>query len=86
MADIDFCITESRGEAEHRLHAALPGIKPRWLFFENGPVACKANIRDRPDRPAEMREWELKYVDDNAARYKIPQDTKVLPLYRKPAD
>ena len=37
MADIDFCRTEAREEAEGFLLTIIPNLKLRWLFFENDP-------------------------------------------------
>ena len=47
VADIDFCKTDSRIEAEDVLRMAVPGIKIQWIFFENDTNACEKNIKRR---------------------------------------
>ena len=47
LADIDFCKTESRAEAERVLREEAPGVELGWRFFAKDPRACEANIRGR---------------------------------------
>ena len=86
IADIDFCDARSRVEAEHDLRAEIPDLKFRWIFFENNPAACKANIRSRIDRPEQTREWELRYVDEKSPAFTIPPDAEVRPVWRQHAN
>jgi hypothetical protein len=77
VADIDFCKTESRMEAESVLVAEVPGTKLDWLFFENDRSACEANVRSRK-RPS--IEADLKKLHEYSAFYRIPQGANVLPI------
>lgn len=58
VADIDFCNSESRNEAENVLRAAVPGLKIRWWFFANDERSCEENIRrrSRDSLAADLRE------------------------------
>jgi hypothetical protein len=79
VADIDFCKTDSREEAEGLLLTIVPSMKFRWLFFENDPSACEANIRSR-------NRVELQTELENLRRYSgsfyIPLNVEVLPVAR----
>ena len=77
VADIDFCSTESREEAERDLLAEIPGLTLRWLFFENNPSACRANIMSRNRR---CLQDEMGYLSKYSPSYDIPQCTSVLPI------
>jgi hypothetical protein len=79
VADIDFCETRSREEAERVLLEEVPGLTLRWRFFENDASACEANVRSR-NSPS--RELELKKVRDYSASYQIPDGADVLPIVR----
>jgi hypothetical protein len=81
-ADIDFCRTESREEAEGLLRAIIPDVRLCWLFFENDPSACEANVRSR-NSPS--RETELIKVHDYSAAYEIPHGANILPVRRDPS-
>jgi hypothetical protein len=71
VADIHFCHTESRQEAEDVLREEIPGVSIAWLFFENNPAACEANIRLR-GRDCLQKELEL--LQELSPVYSIPQD------------
>lgn len=77
VADIDFCKTKSRDEATGLLLAIIPSLQFRWLFFENNPSACEANVRIRN---SDSREKELEKVRDLSASYNIPHGAEVLPV------
>jgi len=79
LADVDFCKTESREEAVGLLAATIPGVHTSWLFFENEPTACEANVRIR-NNPSIERELQL--IRDYSACYRIPQGADVLPVVR----
>jgi hypothetical protein len=79
VADIDFCRTESRDEAESLLSATVPGLKLRWLFFENDSSACEANIRSRDRRQLQI---ELGNLHRYSNSFEIPQGAEVLPVSR----
>lgn len=82
VADIDFCRTEARHEAEHELLVEVPGVRHGWIFFENDPSACEENIRSRNRTCFEN---ELGYLLNYSPSYNIPQDAVVFPISRKSA-
>jgi hypothetical protein len=77
VADIDFCKTESRAEAEKVLLAEVPSVKLGWRFFANDRSACEANIRSR-NRPG--LQDELDKLHEYSPLYNIPQGAEVLPI------
>ena len=79
VADIDFCKTESREEAEGFLRAVVPSVQICRLFFENDPSTCEANVRSRNSPSCEE---ELKKVRDYSARYEIPHGADTRPVAR----
>lgn len=79
VADIDFCKTESRAEAESILLAEVPGVKLGWRFFVNDCPACEANIRSRK-RPS--LQTDLEKLHEYSSFYRIPQGADVLPIGR----
>ena len=80
VADIDFCKTESRGEAESVLLEQVPGINLGWYFFENNPSACKANIRRRN---RDRLQNDLEKLHEYCGFYRIPPGAHVLPVWPK---
>ena len=81
VADVDFCKTESRAEADSVLRAEVPGIEINWLYFAHDKQACKANLTRR-NRPS--LNLELKTLHDLSAYYRIPWGADVRPCYRAP--
>jgi hypothetical protein len=81
VADIDFCDTDAREEAEGILRAEIPGLDVRWEFFANDRPACQANIRTR-NRPCLGR--ELDCLEKYSYSYTIPEGAVVHPVWRKP--
>jgi len=79
VADIDFCGTEARREAETVLRQELPSLEVRWHFFANDPAACEANVRDRN---RESLQRELALIAKYSQAYRIPQNAVVLPVSR----
>ncbi len=82
VADIDFCSTESRQEAERELLVEVPGVRRGWIFFENDPSACEMNIRSRNRTCFEK---ELGYLLKYSSSYNIPQNGVVFAVSRKSA-
>ena len=73
-ADIDFCRSESREEAENVLGAALSGLKVRWCFFAHDERSCDENIRRRNrDSLAE----DLRELHKYSRIYSIPKGAVV---------
>ncbi|MGD0164102.1 MAG: hypothetical protein ABSB39_16650 [Candidatus Sulfotelmatobacter sp.] len=79
VADIDFCRAESREEAESLLFTIVPGLKLRWLFFENDSSACEANVKSRDRRQLQT---ELENIRRYSKSFNIPQGAEVLPVSR----
>jgi hypothetical protein len=77
VADIDFCKTESREEAEKVLLAEIQGLNLEWLFFANDWTACDVNIRRR-NRSSYQK--ELGKLRELSAFYQIPQGATVIPI------
>lgn len=77
VADIDFCKTESRTEAERVLGIEAPGVKLGWRFFANDCLACEANIARR-NRPS--LQYDLEKLLEYSAFYRIPQGADVIPV------
>jgi hypothetical protein len=83
VADINFCKAESRAEAMSTLLAEVPSIKADWLFFENCPAICEANIRDR--NRASLQQ-DLEKLHEYSELYCIPHGAHVLPIGRERAE
>jgi len=81
VADVDFCRTESRAEADSVLRAEVPGIEINWLYFSHDRQASKANIMRR-NKPALKR--DLMHLKDLSPCYRIPWGADVRPSYRMP--
>jgi hypothetical protein len=77
VADIDFCKTESREEAETVLLAEVQGVKLGWRFFANDYSACEASIRSRK-RPS--LQTDLDKLHEYSEFYRIPQGADVLSI------
>lgn len=74
VADIDFCRSESREEAENVLGAAVSGLKVRWCFFAHDERSCDENIRRRNrDSLAE----DLRELHKYSRIYSIPKGAVV---------
>ena len=79
VADIDFCRTEARQEAESAIGEFAPGVPLDWHFFENDLASCEANIMRRK---RDCFQTELQNLGRYSAGYHIPQGAFVLPLWR----
>jgi len=79
VADIHFCKTEPREEAEDALREEVPGVSPYWQFFENDPVACEENIRHRN---RDCLQKELENLQDLSRAYHIPPGAVVFSVRR----
>jgi len=77
VADIDFCRTEARTEAESVLRSMVSGLQMRWHFFENDERACKENIKRRNRN---SREAELGKLHEYSRVYSIPRGAEVHPV------
>ena len=80
VADIDFCDTAARSEAESILRAEIPGLDVMWEFFANDRSACEANIRTR-NRPCLERELDL--IAKYSPSYNVPEGAVVHPVWQR---
>ena len=77
VADIDFCRSQARSEAERVLREDRPSVKFAWYFFENNPERCEANIRRR-DRGS--LDQDLRKMHEYSKSYSIPAGARVHPV------
>ena len=47
VADIDFCRSDARIEAEQEIKGRIPKAKVEWHCFENDPFKCRRNVLQR---------------------------------------
>jgi hypothetical protein len=80
IADIDFCKTDSRSEAECVLLSEVPGVKLAWRFFANNYHACETNIKRR-NRPS--LQADLDKLREYSTQYQIPVGAETLPVGAK---
>jgi hypothetical protein len=80
VADIDFCDTDARNEAEGVLRSEISGLDVRWEFFANDCSACEVNIRTRN---RSCLERELDCLAKYSRSYNIPEGAAVLPVWQK---
>jgi hypothetical protein len=57
-----------------------PDAEIEWIFFENDPAACIANIESRNDD----RLVSPEFVREASRHYDFPDDAKILPVYKEP--
>jgi hypothetical protein len=79
VVDIDFCVPESRSEAELVLQAEVPSIRIQWVFFAKDEPTCEANIRFRNSKSINANFRELRKY---SKIYTIPPHAEVLPVVR----
>lgn len=79
VADIDFCASKSRREAEDTLRAEVPGASIEWRFFANEVEVCEDNIRRR--NRCSLPE-ELSKLHAYSRCYEIPDNAQVLQCFR----
>jgi hypothetical protein len=78
VADIAFCDTLRRVKATQALAFDVPTAEVKWVFFENNPEACYANIiRDGRARAlGRLKQLNL------AHKYIVPPDVETLPVWK----
>jgi hypothetical protein len=70
IADVAFCDTGRRIEAEQVVTRDVPEVTIDWEFFENGQAKCRDNARRR--NRSNLTE-ELQKIEDLTAKYYIPR-------------
>lgn len=78
IADVAFCKTGRRAEAEQVVVHDVPGVTIEYEFFENDPAKCGINALHRNRRNVDE---ELQKIDDLSAEYDIPPGAKLLPVW-----
>jgi hypothetical protein len=76
VADIDFCRTAARSEAESVLEEDCPVGRFRWCYFAKDLAACEASIRRRN---RESLENDLRELFRYSELYEIPEGVVPLP-------
>jgi hypothetical protein len=79
VADIHFCKTESREEAERELGTEIPGVRISWRFFENDLSSCELNIRRRGRCTMQS---ELGYLQEYSPVYRPPKGAIIMPVWK----
>lgn len=79
VADIDFCRTAARTEAQLILKKEVAGLQIEWVFFEKDPDQCRANVRARHRASVET---DLAKIDEFLPLYCIPEEHRVLSVCR----
>jgi hypothetical protein len=77
VADIDFCKTDSRAEAEQVLRAEVPRVEIGWIYFSHDERACEANIKHRN---RDSLETDLRELRKYSRLYSIPKGADVRPV------
>lgn len=78
VADIDFCRTASRNQAENIVKAKIPDLQITWRYFENNVDQCRNNINQGGRAP----EPRLVKLDEYASHYIIPEGIVVMPVWK----
>jgi hypothetical protein len=77
IADIAFCFSTKRSEVEQEIRMRCPDVKIEYVYFENDPEKCVANVitADRHDTAARIAR-----IREYAPRYDIPDGVVVRPV------
>jgi predicted kinase len=75
IADIDFCNSAPRAEAESVILAEVPDVALSWLFFAPDVKACLVNI-ERRNRPSKAADIEALYRYSRL--YLVPPGAKII--------
>jgi hypothetical protein len=81
ITDPNFCLEEVRQKTEQVLKVRFLNCQIYWLFFENDPEQCRANVKLRNDG----REVEPT-IRRMSKFYTYPQDRLLIPVWRKGID
>jgi len=79
IADISFCDTLRRVEAAQVLASDVPATIVDWVFFENDPEACRANIRRDGGPGAAGR---LAHLEELVHKYFVPSNAEVVQIWQ----
>ena len=81
IADISFCDTGRRLEAEQILRNDVADLTIKWLFFENDHEKCLANVQRRN---RSTLAHDLLMIEEFAGKYIPPQGVKLMPVWSPP--
>lgn len=83
LADIAWCKKERLEAIINAISSLLDELQTEatieYLYFENNPSACKANIIHR--NRSERVERELEFIDSFSSLYHIPLNAVTIPIY-----
>lgn len=82
ICDIDFCDSDSREDAQTCLQELVSDLEVEWQYFENNPEQCKQNIVQRSQKENREVDKELDNLRRYAEKYQIPENTKILQVWR----
>lgn len=76
IVDARFCVTDARWRAHEHLHNFY-GVHADWIYFENDPHQCLANVQARQDGRAVKG-----FITHMSKMYVIPPNSTVMPVWR----
>ena len=82
VADIDFCVRQSRKQAEYCVRSLVPDAHIEWHCFENDPDQCSANVVNRAAETKRDLAAELELIRFYASRYDVPEGAVVISVWR----
>jgi predicted kinase len=82
VADVGFCSTQSRRQANEFVRQLAPGAEIKWCFFENEPEQCKRNARARAEVTPRDLQREIDLIEYYSPHYYIPPGSTTMPVWR----
>lgn len=79
VADPSLCRKVNRHFAEEMVRKYHPECQVEWIFFENAPEKCWANVQDRNDGRIITKHT----VNSLSRVYTIPEDANVVEVWQK---
>jgi len=79
ITDPHFCRASTRARVDLLMRVRY-GVPVEWIFFENDPERCRANVRRRNDSRK-----VLGMIHTLSQLYTIPQGSRVVPVWREEA-
>ena len=81
ITDIDFCKAEARNEASQCIERLVQDVKVNWIFFENDPAKCHANIIWRSKTEGRSQSGPLNSLKKYSDLYSIPDGSLIIPVW-----
>ncbi|MBS1913494.1 MAG: hypothetical protein JST22_16015 [Bacteroidetes bacterium] len=81
VSDIDFCHPELRDEMERVMMDAVSELAIQWLFYENDPEMCAANILRRSKEKGRNYDETITALNRLTLVYKIPSKAAIMKVY-----